>query len=90
MRWKARGKRELETNLNVILSAAIPFACEWNGGVEGPLEARERLGVEDLFIKLHGDGAKQVGVLRLRGCFAARSSHFAQDDRVQDDKVRIR
>jgi len=27
-------------------------------------------------------GACSIGVLRLRGCFALRSNHFAQDDRV--------
>ena len=43
MRWKARGKRELENNRNVILSAASPFACEWTGGVEGSLAVRDRL-----------------------------------------------
>jgi len=25
---------------------------------------------------------EQVGLLRLRDCFAARNSHFAQDDRL--------
>jgi len=30
-----------------------------------------------------------VGVFRLRGCFASRSSHFAQDDSVLDgEKVK--
>jgi hypothetical protein len=86
MRWKARGKRQLGNRVNtanVILSAARPFACEWTGGVEGPLAAPERPEIEEFFVKFHGESAKQIGVLRLRGCFAARSSHFAQDDNVQ-------
>ncbi len=74
---------------NVILSATNPFACEWIGGVEGPLAAHERQEIADFFIKLRGESARQVGVLRLRGCFAARSGHSAQDDSVQDDQVRI-
>jgi hypothetical protein len=89
MRWKARRKRELEKYRNVILSAAIPFARDWNGGVEGSLAANERLEVRDGFMKFRGESAKQVGVLRLRGCFAARSGHSAQDDKVQDDRVRL-
>ena len=86
MRWKVRGKRKLEKS-NVILSAAIPLAREWNGGVEGPLAAHERLEVRDSFIKFRCESAKQAGVLRLRGCFAARSGRSAQDDKVQDGKV---
>ncbi len=27
-----------------------------------------------------------IGVLRLRGCFASRSSHSAQDDNLKEDK----
>ncbi len=91
MRWKARTKRDMENPAktgNVILSAANPFAREWNGGVEGALAAHERLEVKDSFMKFLGESAKQVGVLRLRGYFAARSGHSAQDDSVQDDQVR--
>lgn len=89
MRWKARRKRELEKNRNVSPSAAIPFAREWNGGVEGPLATHERSEVRDRLMKFRGESAKQVVVLRLRGCFAARSGHSTQDDKVQDDKVRL-
>ena len=55
MQWKVRRKREFEKSRNVILSAAIPFACEWNGGVEGPLPARERLKVRGSFMKFRGE-----------------------------------
>jgi len=34
-------------------------------------------------MKFRGESPKQVGVLRLRSCFAARSSYSAQDDNVQ-------
>lgn len=81
MRSKARLRK------TVILSAGSPFAREWTGGVEGPLAAHERLEVRDGFMKFRGESVKQVGVLRLRGCFATRSGHSAQDDKVQDDKV---
>jgi hypothetical protein len=30
-----------------------------------------------------GESVERVGVLRLRGCFAARSSHSGQDDNFQ-------
>ena len=90
MRLRARRKRDVENRArtgNVILSAARLFACEWTGGVEGSLAAHERLEVRDNFMKFREESAKQVGVLRLRGCFSTRSGHSAQDDRVQDDKV---
>ncbi len=92
MRWKARKRRGLENRAkdnSVILSATNPFAYEGIGGVERLLAARERQKIEDLFIKFHGERAKQIGVLRLRGCFASRSIHSAQDDTVQDDKVLV-
>jgi hypothetical protein len=35
-------------------------------------------------MKSDGDSVERVGVLRLRGRFAARSSHSAQDDSFRD------
>ena len=37
-------------------------------------------------MKFRGESVKQVGVLRLRGCFAARSGHSAQDDKGRDQQ----
>jgi hypothetical protein len=34
-------------------------------------------------MNFEGESVEQVGVLRLRGCFAARSCHSAQDDNIQ-------
>jgi hypothetical protein len=62
----------LRAKSTVILSAAIPFARERDGGVEGPLAGRS---------------LEHIGVLRLHGRFAARSSHSAQDDNVQSDRM---
>ena len=58
MRWKVRRKRELENNRNVILSAASPFACEWTGGVEGPLAASRAVGGEGLFYEVRAARAR--------------------------------
>ena len=33
-------------------------------------------------MKFEGESVKRVGVLRLRGCFALRGGHSAQDDHV--------
>ncbi len=34
-------------------------------------------------MKFEGESVVRVGVLRLHGCFAARSGHSAQDDNVR-------
>ena len=36
-----------------------------------------------------GKGRGELGVLRLRSCFAARSSHYAQDDNGQEDGLAL-
>jgi len=77
----------------VILSGTIPFACEWDGEVEGPLAVpqcwRCSMKLEKCWPASVARDEKLVGVLRLRDGFALRSRHSAQDDKAlaQDDKA---
>jgi len=82
----------LRAKSTVILSAAIPFARERDGGVERPLAALRQLEREGI-VRMRFDGRspgahlEHIGVLRLHGRFASRSSHSAQDDNVQSDRM---
>ena len=72
---------EQTENRTAILSAVGPFACEWAGGVEGPLASWPQL--EEKVVAragMRGERVPRLGGFRLRGYFAKRSSHFAQDE----------
>ena len=77
-------RSKVRKHSRVILSEGGPFAREWTGGVEGPLTSRRagwRMGTDSGEVA-QGEFIEQVEVLRLRDCFALRSNHSAQDDRV--------
>jgi hypothetical protein len=57
----------------VILSGVSPLACERIGGVEGSLSP----------MPSPGRYAVPIAILRLRDCFAKRSSPSAQDDKAE-------
>lgn len=77
----------------VILSGDGPFACEWAGGVEGPLVAKRTCSEWNRWVgsrmKFESASVQVIGVLRLRGDFAPRSRYFAQDDRVLVKSSRV-
>ncbi len=78
----------LRAKSTVILSAAVPFARERDGGVEGPLAALRQSKREGIVrMRFDGRSLEHIGVLRLHGRFAARNSHSAQDDNVQSDRM---
>ena len=66
---------------NVILSAAKPFAREWFDESKNPYNFDRWLGEKGICLNQQAaSGVPLIGVLRLRDCFASRSSHSAQDD----------
>jgi hypothetical protein len=73
---------KLQKSATAIWSVNDPFAREWVGGVDEPLTVHGAFGSTSIYpvASAHDELIEQVEILRVRGCFALRSSHSAKDE----------